>query len=212
MTIQELIYERSITEILHFTTNKGILGILDSRALKSSDRLKDDQRLEYIFQPNAAVRTKDADWLDYVNLSISRINADFFSASGNWHKDKNLWWCVLSFSPEIITHDGVVFTTTNNIYTGVKRSSGVDGFEKMFAPRIVRWVNNIVDRPTSLPINYTTCVQAEVLYPGQVSTEFIQKIYVANEESADELAGQLHVLRHSQVPIQINPNIFGRCS
>lgn len=67
MSVQEIVMLRGINEILHFTTNKGVLGILDSRALKARARLNGDARLEYIFQPNAAVRTRDEKYLDYVN-------------------------------------------------------------------------------------------------------------------------------------------------
>jgi hypothetical protein len=208
MSIAEQVRNRGITEVLHFTTNKGVLGVLDGKALKARARLHHDERLEYIFQPNAASRDKDLDWLDYVNLSISRINANFFSASGNWHRNKNLWWCVLSFSPEILSHEGVFFSTTNNIYTGVKRAAGEAGFEKMFAQMVTRWSTNVIARDSSTPSNFTTCIQAEVLYPGEVSTEFLQKIYVTDETSADELAGQLAMLRHRDIPIEIAPKIF----
>lgn len=208
MTIEEIVAARSITEILHFTTNKGVLGVLDSRSLKSRARLNSDERLEYIFQPNAINRDKDLAWLDFVNLSVSRINSDFFSASGNWHRSKNIFWCVLSFSPEILTHANVHFSTTNNIYTGVKRGSGAVALERMFESEIVRWNGNTVIRSSEANPSYTTCVQAEVLYPGQVSTKYLTKIYVAEEGYADELAGQISMLRHPPIPIEINRNIF----
>jgi hypothetical protein len=57
-----------------------------------------------------------------VNLSISRINARLFNISAkNWHRALDGWWAVLSFDPLILTHDGVVFATTNNAYPGVIR-------------------------------------------------------------------------------------------
>jgi hypothetical protein len=208
MTISDVIRNLDITEILHFTTNNGILGILDGRSLKARARLNSDQRLEYIFQPNAANRNKDLDWLDYVNLSVSRINGDFFGASGKWHRDKNLWWCVLSFDPVILDHDGVWFATTNNIYTGVKRGQGAESLQNLFAERVTRWQGNVVERKQSDDANYTTCIQAEVLYPGQVSTEYLKKIYVLDDQSADELAAQIHMLRHPPVTIEIRPEIF----
>jgi hypothetical protein len=210
MSVAERAAEFGVNEILHFTTNRGVLGVLDARALKARARLNVDERLEYIFQPNAANRDKDAAWLDYVNLSVSRINNQFFGASGNWHRNKNFWWCVLSFDPAILDHAGVHFSTTNNIYTGVRRGQGEDGFVNMFAPRVVRWAGNHVDRSAILQSNYTTCVQAEVLYPGQVSTDFLKRIYVLDEQSADELAAQIHVLRHPAVPIEVCPRIFSQ--
>lgn len=208
MTIADQVQALGLREVLHFTTNKGILGVLDAKALKARARLNCDERLEYIFQPNALNRDKDIKWLDYVNLSISRINNQFFGASGNWHRGKNLWWCVLSFDPVILGHSGVYFTTTNNIYTGVIRGQGNDALNDMFSENVLRWKGNSVERASTSPQNYTTCIQAEVLYPGQVSTEYLRRIYVLDEQSADELAAQFHVLRHPEVAIEIRPEIF----
>lgn len=209
MSIPEIVKARDICEILHFTTNKGVLGILDTRALKARARLNVDARLEYIFQPNAANRTKDEKYLDYVNLSISRINSGFFSISaGSWHKHTDLWWCVLSFTPEILEHDGVIFTTTNNIYTGVKRMAGAVGLEAAYEKNVTQWNDKIITRPHDLPDNMTTCEQAEVLYPGELSTRYLRNIYVRNEEIADELAGQIGAVSHDAVEIKVNAEIF----
>ena len=111
MTIQQLIAERGIESILHFTTNRGSLGLFASRALKSRQRLNADQQLKHIFQPNARYRDKDRAWLDYANLSVSQINTAFFrTCSGSWHKEKDFFWCILDFTPEILLHDDVWFT------------------------------------------------------------------------------------------------------
>lgn len=82
MTINDIFRQRHITKILHFTTNEGLLGILYSRSIKSRQRLPKEKTLEYIYKPNAVFR-KDKEWLDYVNLSISRINYQFFDVSAN---------------------------------------------------------------------------------------------------------------------------------
>jgi len=208
MTISDIVKARGVSEILHFTTNKGILGILDAQSLKARARLHEDERLEYIFKLNAENRDRDSAWHDYVNLSLSRINSNFFSASGNWHKHEDLWWCVLSFLPEILDHPGVYFTTTNNMYSGVRRSTGEAGMESLFATTITKWTGNTISRRQDLPSHFTTCIQAEALYPGAVSTKYLQRIYVTNESAADELAGQISMLRHPEVPIIIRPEIF----
>lgn len=209
MSIPEIVRARNIREILHFTTNKGVLGILDSRALKARARLKAAARLEYIFQPNAADRTRDEKYLDYVNLSISRINSWFFSRSaGSWHRHTDFWWCFLSFTPEILEHDGVIFTTTNNIYTKVKRRVGAEGLEAAYAKKITWWNGNIITRSDDLPNNMTTCEQAEVLYPGELSTRYLLKIYVRDEETADELFGQVGAVNHHAIEVKIDAELF----
>ncbi|KPA06462.1 DarT ssDNA thymidine ADP-ribosyltransferase family protein [Pantoea agglomerans] len=209
MSIDEVIIKRSINSIVHFTTNRGLLGILATKTLKSRLRLNKDEHLIHIFQPNAAYRDKDKAWLDYVNLSISRINTEFFNTSSkSWHSEKNFWWCILDFSPKILNHQGVNFTTTNNIYTGVIRKPGHDGLEAMFADRINHWRGKDIVRPKALEAKFPTCLQAEVLYPKEISTEFLQAIYVQNDEIADEVAGQLGAMNHRNIPIITSPDKF----
>lgn len=207
MSVKEIIQQRGIEEVVHFTTNRGLAGILYSKAIKSRERLREEEKLEFIFSPNADTR-KDVVWLDYVNLSISSINSRFFEASERWHRPEDIWWCVLSLDPEVLTHEGVYFTTTNNIYTGVLRGLGSDGLEALFSKRIVRWRNEVVIRDPATPLNYVTCEQAEVLYPEEVPVGFLNKIYVASDEIADEIYGLLSVLGYKDIEIVVKPEVF----
>ncbi|MFA5628393.1 MAG: DarT ssDNA thymidine ADP-ribosyltransferase family protein [Thiohalomonadaceae bacterium] len=212
MSVDRIVRERGITEVLHFTTNKGCLGVLATRALKARRRLSDEEALEFILQVNAADRSRDAAWHDYVNLSISRINANFFGTSGYWHRDKDIWWCILSFSPEILGHAGVYFTTTNNMYSGVKRAERAEGLTALFGPKVLHYHSSYqsrtVVRDASLPEHLTTCEQAEALYPGEVSTDFLRAIYVADEAHVDEVAGQMGVVDHRRIDIIVAPDKF----
>lgn len=206
MTIKNYYEQRHITEVLHFTTNKGLLGILDSRSLKSRHRLSDDQRLEYILKLNTP-RVMDREWLDYVNLSISRINSTLYDiSSGKWHDD--VWWCILSFEPAILTHDDVEFVTTNNIYPAAKRSRGLLGLENLFSDRVYGRYHTPIDRYDGMPDSFPTCEQAEVLYPGEITTDFLQRIYVATDEEQDDAYGQIAGTGHRHVDVVIEPRKF----
>jgi hypothetical protein len=208
MSIAEIIAERGIREVLHFTTNRGLLGILASEFVKSRARLDVDRQLEYVFYPNCSFR-RDPAWMDYVNLSITRINSRLFGISStSWHRDQEIWWCILSFEPVILEHEGVVFTTTNNMYTGVERGTSSEGLERAFARNIVRYASNIAVRGIDLPTNEPTCPQAEVLYPQQLSTEHLQRIYFANELHEDMAAAQAETLNHRAVNFEVNPHVF----
>jgi hypothetical protein len=207
MTVMSAIEDLGIKEVLHFTTNQGLTGTLYSNALKSRQRLEKDRQLEYIFKPNSAFR-KDALWLDFVNLSVSRINSGFFNVSaGRWHRDRDIWWCILSFDPVILSHPGVWFATTNNIYTGVKRQEGTVGLRQMFSEKVVRWSGNVIDRK-EVPLNCPTCEQAEVLYPGEIPTKFIRRIYVATEADADEVHGNFSGIGHSPIEVVVSRHLF----
>jgi ssDNA thymidine ADP-ribosyltransferase, DarT len=209
MNISETVKSRKIESIVHFTTNHGSLGVLATRKLKARARLSEDALLKHIFQVNATDRSRDAAWHDYVNLSISKINANFFEVSaGAWHKESDFWWCILVFDPVILTHEGVKFTTTNNMYSGVSRAAGASGLEALFDPSIRRWHSSTVTRPATFDQCLPTCPQAEVLYPGEISTDFLKAIYVQTDTSADELAGQFAAVAHRPVKIEIRPELF----
>jgi ssDNA thymidine ADP-ribosyltransferase DarT-like protein len=207
VTIRDIIKKRGITEVLHFTTHKGLLGSLHSGAVKSRKRLPAELDLEFIYTPNAIYR-KDAAWLDYVNLSISRINSVFFATSCRWHRAEDLWWCIMSFDPEILTHPGVYFSTTNNMYTGVERGAGVAGLELLFAARVVRYNGNIAIRSVRLEDNSTTCEQAEALYPGELSMKYLRRVYVETNDDQDEVYAQMHLVGVFGVDVIIDPKRF----
>lgn len=210
MTVEEIIQKRGIKEVLHFTTNKGLVGILYSKTLLSRKRIQEEQQLVYIFTPNAAFR-KDKPWLDYANLSISEINNQFFRvSSGRWHRGRGLWWCITAFCPIVMTHKGVFFTTTNNMYSGVERNKGPEGLEAMFAKTIIQWEGKKIVRPDGKPRHLPTCEQAEVLYPKGVLTRFLERIYVVRDEDMDDVRGQLAGLSHPEIEVVVDPKQFGR--
>lgn len=188
MTVLEQCVLRGITELLHFTTNRGVVGTLYTKALMSRRRLPEEKYLSHVLALNSPRRReeqadfdKSEDWLDYVNLSVSEINASFLGFSRRWHQD--LWWAILSFDSIIASHDGVYFATTNNSYDRCVRTSGDEGFSALFEPLVQRksspvwWVRRL-ERADRL----TTCQQAEILYPGAVPLQYLKKIYVSEEQ------------------------------
>jgi hypothetical protein len=189
MTTKEIIRTREINEIVHFTMNNGLVGILDTGAVLSRQRLPDRKRLEHIMKLNCKVRY-DPQWIDYVNLSIGGINVDFFKASKVWHPPQDALWCILSFEPEIMAHKGVYFATTNNRYSGVTQSSGAEGLEALYAKRIHRYLSNYTTRTSMHKSWEPTCPQAEVLYPQQLSLDYLKAIYFPSEEECDTGAAQ----------------------
>lgn len=214
MTIQEIISDRGIEHVLHFTTNRGIVGTLASRCLLSRFRLPQEKYLQHVLHVNAAVRPeaavffdKSKNWLDYVNLSISEINSRFLRVSRRWHDNSNVWWGIFAFDAEIMTHDGVAFATTNNAYDQCIRAGGVEGLNALFAPRIQckqTWSIPRRDRPPHLP----TCEQAEVLYPAGVSTEFLRRIYVKEDDHHDQASGWLSEFGFDDVDVVISAQKF----
>lgn len=210
MSISKIIKDRDIQEILHFTTNSGLTGILHLGAVKTRKSLPKEEHLEYILKYNCADRRKDVAWHDYVNLSITSVNLNLFGISKDkWHSEMEGYWCILSFSSEILTHPNVIFTTTNNIYTGVRRAKGKEGLESMFAEKVTRWHGNVVERHSNTPSNQPTCNQAEVLYPGKLSLQYLERIYVKSFQDASAVESLFAVYPDmSEVECIERPELF----
>ncbi|HIF9097324.1 TPA: DarT ssDNA thymidine ADP-ribosyltransferase family protein [Photobacterium damselae] len=210
-TIREIVEDRKIREILHFSTNHGLVGMATLGAVISRDQLSTDSKSPlFALSPQNAKFRSDPDWLGYVNLSISRINSSFFEFSKRWKRSPDDYWVILSFNPEILSHDGIVFSTTNNIYHGsCIRSSGLSGLENCFADVVTSKNYKNIVRPGAFPRHWTTCQEAEVLYPKKLSLEFLQCIYVDDEETSDQVLTTIELLMgRSDFNVIINPDKF----
>jgi len=210
--IATVIVERGITEILHFTTAPfGFVGICATNMVRSRDRLDKDKYIEHIYTPNCRSRIKDAEWTDYISLSISRVNKDMLGSSRGWHADAGIWWVVLSFDPTILTHPGVHFTTTNNSYAAtVRRAIGTEGLADMFSMTVpYGYYGSVHRRRTSMPTHWTTDPQAEVLYPGDLTLEYLRAVYVAQEEDIDHVKTWFDLFPNAPaVPVICKPEVF----
>lgn len=207
MSVQDVINQFGILEVVHFTTHRGLMGSLHSNCVKSRKRLPREQELRFIYKPNADIR-KDKAWLDYVNLSISRINGEFFGHSCRWARFEDLWWCVLSFDPIILTHPGVYFTTTNNIYPSCSRGTGADALRALYNATVSARYGRRKTRQQGMRTDWTTCEQAEVLYPEEVSLDYLRRIYVASGEDQDEVYGQLAAMGWRKIEVELSPEKF----
>lgn len=214
MDIEQFIFEKGISEILHFTTERGLTGCAGTGLVLSRKALNEEQFLSYIASPVSSERkeaqdtfNKDEDWLDYINLSISEINTSYFNAARNWFRGEDRWWCIMAFDPIILTHPKVYFTTTNNIYTSVIRTPGCAGLQSMFVETITRWRGKTVSR-NGRQQRLTTCEQAEVLYPNPLDMKFLRSVYVQNQEQAASIHGTLRSFGFLSVNVSICPEKF----
>lgn len=206
--VLEAVRARGISRLMHFTTNRGLVGILATRACKSAPLLKQEDYLEYILTTNCPVRYESPKWQSYVNLSVEHINASFFGiCEDGWHRNSDFWWCVLDFTPEVAAHDGVVFANTNNRYTGVSRKFRVDGFQALFDIEVVQWHGRSVRRDTTRE-SYPTCPQAEVLYPLEVSTRYLQRVFVRTDEHAAAVSAMAKALGQGGLEITVDSTVF----
>ncbi|GAA4341123.1 hypothetical protein GCM10023086_77210 [Streptomyces venetus] len=208
--IRTLIQKRKITEVVHFTTNRGLLGILVQRLCKARALLAKDEYLESIYHENTKWRREDPKYWSYVNLSISEPNHRFLRISSeDWWANEDLFWAVLSFDPVIMTHPDVLFAPGNMGYEGITPVEGLPGAEALFADRVPKGFYKTMprwDRAPHLPTN----PQAEVLYPQAVATRHLQRIYVLTDEDAAKAEAIVSVSGHDEVDIIVDPVTFGR--
>lgn len=197
---------RGVQSVVHFTTVSGAIGVFASKAVKSRSRLQENQYLEHVYRPNARFR-KDQSWLDYVSLSIARINDWMFAHSERWHAADNNPWVLLSLDPEILSHPGVVFATTNNIYPACRRAEGRAGFEQLFAQSVYGRYDKRYERTDDMRSDWPTDRQAEVLYPGEVPGSWLQRVDVQVAETKDTICGALAVLKRD-VSVRYTPEVF----
>lgn len=212
--IRDIVARREITELLHFTTSRGLVGCLAKGFVLPRDKLRADQALKFIATPNAPYRSeelpgfdKSRNWISYVNLSISEISTNLFRYSLRWHAGEDLFWVVMSFDPVLIEDEGVYFATTNNIYESVRRNVGSAGLDALFAETVARkrdWIVARRGRPPNLP----TCEQAEVLYPERLPMTYLRGIYVEDGEKSDSAYAMLGAHDYDSVPVWISPEKF----
>ena len=197
--------ERGITSIVHFTRITGLVGMLDTSAVKARSELEQDERLRYVYRENARDRDRDRPWHSYVNLSVSSINVLMFRYSKRWHPRED--WVILEFYPRILRHRGVVFCTTNNAYRVAQRATGLAGFEQLFASRVPWGRRGSVSTRSNRQLHQTTDPQAEVLYPFEVSLEHLHTVTVASDYAHDAVEGALSHFPH-RPKINQNPEAF----
>lgn len=216
--ISELVARRRITEVVHFTTNKGLLGCLAAQEVLPRNRLLEQQLLKHIAYPNARFRSEESDsfdksedWISYVNLSISEISMNLFRSSQRWHAGADVSWFIMAFTPVLLGDAGVYFSTTNNIYELTMRGTGSAGLEALFSPVVPRRVGWNAQRRRRLD-HQTTCEQAEVLYPTGLPLTYFQRVYARDGDDADWATATLSTYGRHDVAVTVNPAKFNGCA
>jgi hypothetical protein len=78
----------------------------------------------------------------------------------------------------------------------------------MFAPLVYGRYQIEIRRGTELPVSWTTCEQAEALYPEQLSLEYLKKIYVSDGCDQDDVYGQLAAIGWRSIGVEVAPERF----
>ncbi|MEJ7792028.1 MAG: DarT ssDNA thymidine ADP-ribosyltransferase family protein [Gaiellaceae bacterium] len=198
---------RGVAEIVHYTSERGVMGTVMKGMLLSRQRVQADPDLEFIFE--GVWERRDPEWLDHISLSVSRINLDLFERSRTNHPQ--YWWAVMGFDPAILENeDDVWFTTTNNVYEDVcQRGQGEPGFEAMFGQEIPwGYYGSVHRRAAGYPDAWPTDRAAELLYPGEISLEFLLHLYVPGRQHRRLVDAWCEIYGRDPLPIVIDPAAF----
>lgn len=187
MNILQEANERGVSEILHFTRGDNFVGILAQGAILSRNTLayrsQSFELLEFVGIPAWADRSRDIDWWDFINLSIESVNQTLLDGARRRHIDQR--WFILSFSVEILSNSGIMFTDTNNAYIPhVRRDDADKGLKLPFCQSYSDAQGRVHTRNSELPSQYPTSQQAEVLYPNVLDLSYLKRVYVEDEFGA----------------------------
>ena len=197
--------DRGITSIVHFTRTSGLKGILYTSVVMARSLLPEDARVKHVYEENATDRSRDLEWHDYINLSVTDINLRMFKFSKREHPCDE--WLILAFDPAVLGEPGVVFCTTNNAYEVARRYAGPRGFEEMFAPRVPWGQFGSAHSRYGRARNQTTDPQAEVLYPHELALDHLHTVIVADEDTYETVQAILYNFPHNP-EVVINPEAF----
>lgn len=178
MTIQEIVRQRDITRLFHFTHSDNLSSILENGLLSRSEL--DDENNGYDYDYN------DEDRIDghpnAICLSISYPNARMF-----W-KYRNLKpgdWVILEIEPSILWTKNCAFYPTNAASNNVRfeelgSMKGSHALSALFSDEVFG-----IQRDEGLADKYTTDVQAEVLVFESIDPNYIVNTFHPNRESAE---------------------------
>lgn len=182
------------------------MGAVAKGELLSRKQVEDDPDIAFIYE--GIWERKDHAWVDHISLSVSRINVDLFERSRRHFPD--FWWAVMSFDVEILDHEGVWFTTTNNIYEDVcKRGQGLEGFEALFRDSVA-WghYGSCRRRGPSHDDAWPTDRAAEILYPTRLPLDFLRTLYLPDRDACRLVNAWCEVYRRAPLPLVEDLAVF----
>lgn len=182
LEIMEIIKNRGISELLHFTNMDNIKSIIEKGFFPVGM-----QSIEGI---NARINDMDRydNKLYATSFSIGFPNYKMFYSVRNKEENKNSKWLILSVRSDILlSHEENIYYCENNGATREMTNKNNDklkepkALENMFKETLdTRYYGKINRNDLNIPRNYTTDPQAEVLIEGYISGMHINSIYVSS--------------------------------
>lgn len=176
-----ILIERNINEIVHFTKIENLDSILEYGLL--SKNILEEQRINYLYSDNYRYDNK----LDFICNSITFPNYKMFYAKRQ--EDIRQKWAVITIDADILLHKlDTEFYKKNRasleIYEDDRYYRSNEAFNSMFS---------LINRDLYIPDSYTTDPQAEVLIKDIIIPDYITGIETnTNNEKVKSLALNVH--------------------
>lgn len=174
MSIQEIVQQRNITRLFHFTHRNNLSSIINN-GLMSREALN-NMNTGYRHNDNLRIDGH----LDAICLSVSYPNSRMFY---RYRCSSPNDWVLLALSPAILWDKDCAFYPTNAASNMVRFNDASlmknpESFNAMFNDTFSQERNSI------LPSEYPTDVQAEVLVFDPIETSYFLNVYHPNQDSA----------------------------
>lgn len=187
MTLQQIVQQRNITRLFHFTHSDNLSSII-THGLIARDALN-NEGIEYNY--NDDVRLDGH--LNANCLSISYPNAKMFFKYRNERQGN---WVLLEIKPTVLWEKDCSFYPTNAASNSVRFNDilsmkSVDAFNSMFSKQVFA-----EERPNYLTSEYTTDVQAEILVCSKIEPSYFLNVYHPNKSSADHFYALHPTINH----------------
>ena len=201
---REMIYNRRITRLCHFTRSNKLPHILSKETGIVANTELDDQK--ELLSKNDELRLDGK--LDYVCCSVQYPNTWYL----NKIKDRDPLfkeWVIIFINPLLMLNSNTLFCHCNAA-TGYGKyiKSGIEGFNGMFKETVIG--KRIINRtPQMLPC-CPTDDQAEVLIYKNISRSDILAIAFPNEEQARKEKSRLSFIAEvpKDIPFIVAPSLF----
>ncbi|MFJ5448967.1 DarT ssDNA thymidine ADP-ribosyltransferase family protein [Pectobacterium carotovorum] len=187
MTIQQIVQQRNITRLFHFTHCENLSSIIEHGLI--CREVMDENEIAYEY--NDEVRIEGH--LDAICLSVSYPNAKMLF---KYRQLKEGDWILLAIDPAVLWDKDCAFYPTNaasnNVrFNEVSLMKGGESFSSMFAENVFSEL-----RTSTLSSEYTTDVQAEVLVFNEIEPSYILNVYHPNKDSADHFHTLHPTMKH----------------
>lgn len=194
--IKQIVKERNIKFLLHFTSVRNLSSILRNGLLSRIQLIS--KKIEYQFND----QKRYDGCLDSVCCSVSFPNSILFSVFRSVYF--NRCWVVLALDPSILWEKTCYFCASNAAkkemsYLIRYRTSSSD-FEKMFAKVVEGHHRNDIYK---IDDSYPTNPKAEVVIPNGIETKYIKHIFTNSNRIVELYAEQFN-----QFDFQCEPAYF----